>query len=206
SPFLYQRADPAKLLPGVNELGEPGDLARNSEGVALIGDPRSDSHMLVSQLHVALLKAHNRFVDRLRAGGTREPDLFDAAARETRWHYQWILANEYLPSLAGDEIVSDVTASGPTLYVPDTIPYLPYEFAEGAFRCGYGQIRDSYAINASSGGPLGFDDLNAFGPVPATHAVDWQLMFDGAWAARKGGGRPCRAQRARKIEGKLCGS
>jgi hypothetical protein len=36
-------------------------------GTALIGDPRDDSHLVVSQMHVALLRAHNRIVDRLRS-------------------------------------------------------------------------------------------------------------------------------------------
>src|SRR5262249_9796094 len=49
SPFLYQRDDPAKLLIGANELGEPADLPRNAQGVALIGDPRNDAHLFTSQ-------------------------------------------------------------------------------------------------------------------------------------------------------------
>ena len=56
-PFLYQRNDPAKFLLGL----DGADLQRNAEGIAVIGDPRNDSHMLVSQLHLAMLKAHNAF-------------------------------------------------------------------------------------------------------------------------------------------------
>jgi hypothetical protein len=48
-PFLYQRDDPAKFL-----LGSGGtDVQRNAEGIAVVGDPRNDSHMLISQLHLA---------------------------------------------------------------------------------------------------------------------------------------------------------
>ena len=66
-PFLYQRDDPAKFL-----LGSDGaDVQRNAEGIAIIGDPRNDSHMLVSQLHLAMLKAHNAFVDEARLDGSR---------------------------------------------------------------------------------------------------------------------------------------
>jgi hypothetical protein len=61
-PFLYQRDDPAKFLLGLDGT----DLQRNAEGIALIGDPRNDSHMLMSQLHLAMLKAHNAFVDEVR--------------------------------------------------------------------------------------------------------------------------------------------
>jgi hypothetical protein len=52
SPFLYRRDDPAQLLLGRNERGVEADLPRNAEGVALIGDPRNDVHVIVSQLHV----------------------------------------------------------------------------------------------------------------------------------------------------------
>ena len=38
SPYLYRRDDPAKLLEN------DGDLPRNQEGIALIGDPRNDVH------------------------------------------------------------------------------------------------------------------------------------------------------------------
>src|SRR5580658_11386048 len=65
NPFLYQRDDPAKFLLGADGL----DLQRNADGIAIIGDPRNDSHMLISQLHLAMLKAHNAFVDEARLVG-----------------------------------------------------------------------------------------------------------------------------------------
>ena len=61
-PFLYQRDDPARFLLGL----DGADLQRNAEGIAVIGDPRNDSHMLMSQLHLAMLKVHNAFVDKAR--------------------------------------------------------------------------------------------------------------------------------------------
>jgi hypothetical protein len=67
SPYLYDRDDPAKLLLGVNDAGREEDVPRNSQGVALIGDPRNDVHLFMAQLHVAMLKVHNLLVDRLRA-------------------------------------------------------------------------------------------------------------------------------------------
>ena len=63
NPFLYQRDDPAKFLLGSDDA----DVQRNAEGIAIIGDPRNDSHMLMSQLHLAMLKAHNAFVERSAA-------------------------------------------------------------------------------------------------------------------------------------------
>jgi len=78
-PFLYQRDDPAKFL-----LASDGaDVQRNAEGIAIIGDRRNDSHMLMSQLHLAMLKAHNAFVDevrRRRSGRSRVRRRCPAAA------------------------------------------------------------------------------------------------------------------------------
>src|ERR1700683_1645536 len=86
-PFLYQRDDPAKFL-----LGQSGDdIQRNAEGTAVIGDPRNDSQLLISPLHLAVLKAHNAFVDDARLAGVPNDHVFDQAVRQLRWHYQWII-------------------------------------------------------------------------------------------------------------------
>lgn len=198
SPYLYQRDDPAKLLVGVKDRGEPADLPRNAEGIALIGDPRNDVHVFVSQLHLALLKVHNAFVDRARRSGIDEDEVFDEAARATRWHYQWIVLNEYLPAVAGEDLVDDVIASGPRFFRPQREVYLPFEFADGAFRYGHGQIRATYTINEHSRDVSMFPDLAGMRPVPAARAVDWTLLFDTPGSAP--------AQRARRIDGKLVGA
>jgi hypothetical protein len=43
-------------------------------------------------LHVALLRAHNRIVELLRAARVPEGDIFDQARNTLTWHYQWIAA------------------------------------------------------------------------------------------------------------------
>src|SRR5437773_10771374 len=69
-PFLFQRDDPAKFLLGV----DGADIPRIDEGIAIIGDPRNDSHMLMAQMHLAMLKAHNAFADEARRDGLAEHD------------------------------------------------------------------------------------------------------------------------------------
>lgn len=44
------------------------DLARTPAGTALIGDPRNDENLILSQFHLAMIKFHNRVVDKLEAG------------------------------------------------------------------------------------------------------------------------------------------
>lgn len=60
------------------------DVARGPGNVALIGDPRNDENLLLSQVHHAMIKFHNSLVDLLAAGkitdvngdplGQRPPD------------------------------------------------------------------------------------------------------------------------------------
>lgn len=191
SPYLFEWNDPAKLL-----LGPGGnDVPRNQEGIAVIGDPRNDSHIFVNQLHVALIRAHNLLVDRLREDGVAEAELFDEARRATMWHYQWILLHDYLPGLIGAELTEELLAEGPRYYSPAGGPYIPFEFADAAFRYGHSQIRHGYRINESSPEAPMFPDLMGFGPVPPERAVDWWLLFDLP-------GYPP-AQRAKRMDGRL---
>ena len=112
SPYLYERDDPARLL-----IGEGGaDVPRNAEGVALIGDPRNDSHLFMNQLQVAFLRAHNLLVDRLRADGEPEASVFDEARFSLTWHYQWVLLYDFLPSLIGAELAARLLDGGGERY------------------------------------------------------------------------------------------
>ena len=147
-PFLYDRADPAKLLLGRNDAGQPDDLPRNGQGVALVADPRNDVHLFVSQLHVAMLKFHNRIVDRLRGEGMAEPDLFAAAQGTARWHYQWVVLHDFLPRLIGGELAASLLAEGPRYFRRDAA--IPLEFADAAYRYGHSQIHHRYRPNAAS--------------------------------------------------------
>jgi Animal haem peroxidase len=195
APYMYDVDDSAKLLVGENDEGRPDDLARNRQGVALLGDPRNDVHLLMSQLHLAFVQVHNGLVDLLRDDGVAEGNLFDEAERATRWHYQWLIVNDYLPSAVGPELMADLLDNGPRFYQPDGEPFIPVEFADAAFRYGHSQIRESYRLNEHSGELTIFPELVGFRPVPAERAVDWAYLFDLPE-------RPA-AQRAKRIDGRL---
>src|SRR5271155_1764293 len=129
NPFLYQRDDPAKFLLGFGGA----DVQRNAEGIAIIGDPRNDSHMLISQLHLAMLKAHNMFVDVARLNKTPADAVFEAAARNLRWHFQWIVLHEFLPALVGQKLADQVLQEGPRWFRPGHSVFIPLEFADAAY-------------------------------------------------------------------------
>jgi hypothetical protein len=189
SPYMYNQDDPAKLLLG----GDGSDLPRNQQGIALIGDPRNDVHAFMTGLQVALIRAHNRLVDRLRADGVAESDLFEDARLALNWHFQWVIVNDFLPNLAGSKLVTSVISDGPRFYRPRGEPYIPVEFADAAFRYGHSQIRGDYQVQPSGARFAVFPDLAGFRPLAPEHRIDWTLQFDVP-------GRP-KAQRAKQIDG-----
>jgi hypothetical protein len=195
SAYLFDADDPAKFLlaPGGH------DVPRNQQGTALIGDPRNDVHFFVLSLHVALLHAHNRIVDRLRAEGTPEGEVFDRARIMLTWHYQWVVVHDFLPRLVGGDLVGEVLDKGGRWFAPKpTEAFIPLEFADAAYRYGHGQIRHTYRL--VEGGPAVplFPDLVGFGPVPDGRRLDLAQIFDVP-------GRPP-AQRAKRLDGRLAAS
>jgi hypothetical protein len=151
--------------------------------------------MLISQLHLAVLKAHNAFVDEARLAGVSSGQIFDEAARQLRWHYQWIVLNEFLPTLVGPALADQVLREGPRYFRPRQDSFIPLEFADAAYRYGHSQIRHRYRLNSQNDPVPLFPDLLGFRAVPRQNRVDWRLFFDAPGAES--------AQRAKKIDGKL---
>ena len=191
SPYLYNKDDPAKLL--LSPTGS--DVPRNQQGIALIGDPRNDVHLFTSQMAVAFIKLHNRLVDHLRHEGVAEQDIFEQARLAASWHYQHVILREYLPGLIGGLLAAELLDNGPQLYRGEGDPYIPFEFADAAYRYGHAQIRDRYQVNEHFGPCPVFPDLMGFGPVPAEHTVDWALQIDVEGHAP--------AQRSKRIDARL---
>jgi hypothetical protein len=121
--------------------------------------------------------------------------VFEAAVRETRWHYQWVVLHEFLPSLVGQPLVDELMRDGPRWFRPTGSVFIPLEFADAAYRYGHCQIRQKYRLNRETEPLAIFPDLLGFKPVPVERAVDWTLLFDAPGAPP--------AQRAKKVDGRL---
>ena len=191
SPYLYDLADPAKLLLGIDGR----DLPRNQQGIALIGDPRNDVHAFMTGLQVAFIHAHNRLVDRLRADGVPELELFEDARRALTWHFQWVILNDFLPSLVGPAMATTVMRNDARFYRPTSVAFIPVEFADAAFRYGHSQIKGDYQLRGGGQRFPVFPDLAGFRPLTPERVIDWALLFDVP-------GHPP-AQRAKPIDGQL---
>jgi hypothetical protein len=145
SPQLYQ-SDRIKLRIESGGLFE--DLPRNSNGSAIISDPRNDENVIIAGLQCAMILAHNRAVDDLRSQGVPTNQLFSRARQLITWHYQWIVVNEFLPQIIGADLTRQILTSGRRWYRPEPGPaFIPVEFQGAAYRFGHSMVRPSYRAN-----------------------------------------------------------
>jgi hypothetical protein len=146
SPHLYDQESPgaSKLL---IDASAPKDLPRNSQNTAIIGDPRNDENLIISQLHLAFIRFHNAVVDHLLPGSKDANQVFDDAQRLVRWHYQWIILHEYLPRIVGRKLVDNILETSRRHYDWRNAPFIPVEFSVAAFRYGHSQVRPGYIVN-----------------------------------------------------------
>jgi hypothetical protein len=147
APHLYGfDGSRVKLKVGAN--GPFEDLPRNAQGVAILGDPRNDENIMLSQLHAAFLKFHNAAVDWVRARDRRleDDEVFERAQRLTRWHYQWMIVHEFLPLFIGQALTTQIVNNGRRFYRP-RVAFMPVEFQGAAYRFGHTLVRPSYRAN-----------------------------------------------------------
>ena len=185
------------------------DLPRNAQGRALIGDPRNDENIIVSQLHLLFIRFHNAVVDHVRG----EPELAGAellreAQRIVRWHYQWIVVHDFLPRIVGDGRTSDLTlpAGEPDRVLPlAREPFIPVEFSAAAYRFGHSMVRGYLRAQRSIG-----HGVPIFGRRPDPRPDDHTSAASGACRALDGRladffdfGRDAPAAQPRAIDTKL---
>jgi hypothetical protein len=189
--LLYDRSSelvpaPAKFL---IDSDAARDLPRTSQGRAIIADPRNDENVIISQLQLAMLKFHNESIDFVaarQASGTGEP-IFEEARRLVRWHYQYIIVNQFLKATLDPKIYEEIKKDGPTIFKPSPTPKMPREFQVAAYRFGHSQIRPGYKPNRAFGAPI-FDakvdandgdpnDLRGGRRAPRRF-VEWDIFFD----------------------------
>lgn len=187
------------LIANEGHASKPLDLMRTANGLALIPDPRNDENVLISQLHVAFMKLHNRFVDDLvaarRAGSplSSQPD-FQAAKRLCQWHYQWLIVNDYLPEVVQRATINSIRKFGngrftitTPCYTPSASatnpPWIPVELATAALRFGHSMLGVTYAVSSREqkaktfGHDLNEPVLNGMRPIPPDLKVKWDLFF-----------------------------
>ncbi|MBI1223950.1 MAG: peroxidase [Bacteroidetes bacterium] len=218
-PYFYE-SDGATLLLGKNANNE-SDLMRNANGVAIIGDLRNDENRNVSQMQLMFISFHNKVVSVLKTQGKSGNALFEEAQRVVRWHYQWVVINDFVRRLCGQVLIDKLPNNpGGGLIIDKEVRlkffgwehdvYMPIEFSVAAYRLGHTMVRPNYLLSeklgkvrTTAGKPAELpifdvasnDDLRGFKPLPKQHTIQWDLFLDLT-------GNP-KLQFSRKLDGKL---
>jgi hypothetical protein len=194
-PYLYDNG-PKFLLGDKLDNGAP-DLPRNNAVPpnpkrALIGDPRNDENSIVSQLQALFLRFHNRVVD-------DNPGLeFSIYQRIVRFHYQWVVLNDFLPRIVSAPVLESLKTGGK--FDADKIlffrwknePFMPVEFSVAAYRLGHSMVRPGYRLNDDNrtllpifpvppavDPPDGIPDgLTGFQEMAKNRGIDWARFVD----------------------------
>lgn len=188
-PFLYDQTRRHNGFNGfflVSQGAQPPerDLQRNEQGVALVGDPRNDENVIVSQLQLAFMLLHNNILEKLTAkmADVEGRKQFEEAQRITRWFYQYVVWNDFLRTLLDPAIFDKavaIAADGTVTYGLKSVydwevnPFLPVEFSVAAYRFGHSMIRTGYQLNFARQNGIGaqfempiFDFTNPPGSIP----------------------------------------
>jgi Animal haem peroxidase len=178
------------LLAGVDGKVISKDLPRHTwtdeDGThhrALIGDKRNDENVIISQLHGIFLQFHNRLADEHPSWS------FNKIQRQVRWHYQYVVLNDFLPKITCADIYKDVLPHlnnngsifdhPPRLhfYKPRNDAFMPIEFAAAAYRFGHSMVRPIYRLNTNL---TGGNKPDRTAPNEQTRGIDGrQFIFAG---------------------------
>lgn len=185
-PWLYGQGDDRLGLAfgrgwAAGTLGNPLDLQRNCNDRALIGDPRNDENLFISQVHGRQFVArHNALL--AAETGDDEHRYEEARAKLTR-EYQTRVLEEFLPAVVAEDVLRPLIDGARTGVLPGPIdwahaPDMPIEFAAAAFRFGHSMIRQSYALNDNFPEEEIFSPVNAgFSPVSRAHNLEMARFF-----------------------------
>jgi hypothetical protein len=201
-PYLYDGGANTFLI-GKTLDGKEDDLPRNEQGRGLVGDKRNDENLIVSQIQLTFLKFHNRvyadLADPAKGHGTFVDDdaRFARAHDLVRWHYQWVLLNDFLERLVDSNTIHYIRNGARFFeYDANAGPFMPIEFSVAAYRLGHSMVRFNYHLNPATTNPelqifgdpkdpkVGVDpdgqaaDLHGFRRRPPNRQILWHDFFE----------------------------
>ena len=127
---------------------------------AFIGDLRNDENLIVAQFHLAFLRFHNNVVAAIEANPkafglqhATPSKRFRVARRLVRFHYQWLVVNDYLKTVTLPGVVDKILVGGTKFYEPlrGDVLFAPLEYSVAAFRFGHTMVRGAYDHNRNFG-------------------------------------------------------
>lgn len=194
SPHLYGNEDAANFLVYGTKANK-FDLARTSNGTALIGDPRNDENQIISSIQANFVALHNILMtEALNDKSAYEEimmcakmgmssnewadhvperhEVFEAVRRFLRMHYQWVIWNEFLPDFVDQPCLDEARLND--LFGADAA-IMPVEFTGATYRFGHATTQPDYEIKHGKGQ---VDMMKLLGFGPRAETVDMKVMFD----------------------------
>jgi hypothetical protein len=198
--YLYDKNGRFKLNSGpsvdlVREMAKP-DLI----GQPVIADKRNDENQLILQIHLLIMRHHNKLLDEKIAKNWAE------AYQRTLFTWQYIVLNDYLSRIIDSAILKEVTDAirDQTYKGLKHVPLknvqtgrfsitMPHEFAIG-FRFGHSQLKPEYKINKAKALRLfdntmatkrpgeDFGDLRGGQFLRTGHVIDWDVFLGKEYA------------------------
>ena len=192
SPHLYDPSRRGALAEGTEENAD--DLARSDAGVALIGDPRNDENIFVAQMQLLWIRFHNSYLLANLGIGSTPGQRFERVQRVVRYHYQWIVLEDFLRRLCDPQVYDfayeriqkiakgDKKAKYPLCYEANEhgLP-MPVEFSVAAYRFGHTTVRSAYPANEQFLDVELFDErfgTEGFSAARQEMTVDWRYQLD----------------------------
>ena len=170
--------------------GTSRDIARDEQLKTPIhadpSDTRNLENLMVMQIHVLFMRFHNEAVKQCWnpefAALPLSNDTFLRAQQLVRWHYQWLVREDFLSEIGLETVLQDVR-NGPKLVWEEENEgfFIPAEFSLAAFRFGHSMVRGEYNVNCHHPNvPL--QDLMSGGerpPLQEDWLFEWGKLFDG---------------------------
>jgi hypothetical protein len=173
---------PGLAPPPANDLRR--DLPRRPDRSAQVADGRNDENTIIAQLHTAFLRFHNALI--------AQGDDFATARRRATWMYQWLVVNDYLPTITRDGIVDELLYAADTFFANGA--FMPLEFSVAGFRFGHSMVRPAYDFNMNLGrasqdspnAPFAAlfkftglkGDLDGYPQLPSRWIIEWARFTD----------------------------
>ena len=186
SPHLYEPDDFAKFVFG-NQVN-PDDVPRHANNRALLGDPRNDENIFLSQMHLLFLRFHNQLLEPV-VDARNGRERFAAAQKQVRYHYQWIVLHDFLSRICDRRVyrlvLRKILARDTAFFLlqPDASGriVMPIEFSVAAYRFGHSMVRSRYSVKEGHREIEIFDEefrTDGLTPVPPALTVDWRFLLD----------------------------
>ncbi len=197
SSLLYEPDGSGRFV--VGNTVNTDDVPRHANNTALIGDPRNDENIFLSQMHLLFLRFHNRrIIDLLiqhdnsgveDANQQHLPLRFEDVQRDVRYHYQYIVLHDFLERICNAEVYNlglERILAGDTAFFllqPDASGriVMPIEFSVAAYRFGHSMVRSQYPVNENYPSIEIFDErfgTVGLSQVPPELTVDWRFLLD----------------------------